>query len=437
MISDKNSGYPGSTLVRLLAESAQRNHAAHDHFLQHRRAGMDDLRSIIELQIKAVQPRPASHDAPTLFDSAQLDAFGAGRFSDCLGEAFRKYDGRRIPRIPNGDLKMMSRVVAIEGTPRDFKQPASVTAAYDVPMDAWYLRDNPSGEIPYALWMEIALQPCGFLSAYLDSYALVDSDEFFFRNLDGSACLKAVGDVRGQTLTTRARLLSSATSGGTVIQQFDFTVMGGGQVLFEGESTFGYFIAKKMAAQVGLDGGKKVQPWLVSSGGPGSRVGTLDAGRYRGGAPGQVPLPLARGRLAIIKQASVDVDGGAHGRGYLYASQPIDPQNWYFPYHFTDDPVMPGSLGVEAVLEGVKVLALAKGLENGFRAPRFALASETCTSWRYRGQITPEHRRMELEVHLREATQNEAGLTLFADASVWIDGLRIYEVKNALVRMME
>lgn len=434
---DENSGGPGSASMRLLAESAQRSHAAHGHFLRHRSAEMNHLRSLIELQINATQPGLEVHSAPALFDRGQLDAFGAGRFSDCLGEAFRKYDGRRIPRIPNGDLKMMSRVIAIEGTPHDFKQSASVIVAYDVPLDAWYLRDNPSGEIPYALWMEIALQPCGFLSAYLDSYALIDSDEFFFRNLDGSACLKSMTDVRGQTLTTQARLLSSVASGGTVIQQFSFSVASGGQVLFEGKSTFGYFTAKGMTAQVGLDGGKKVQPWLASFGGPSSLVGALDAARCRVDEPEQVHLPLARGRLAFLKQASVAADGGLYGRGYLYASQAIDPRDWYFPYHFTDDPVMPGSLGVEAILEGVKVLALAKGMGSGFRAPRFALASETCTSWRYRGQITPEHKRMDLEVHLREAIRNGAGLTLFADASAWVDGLRIYEIKNASIRIVE
>ena len=123
---------------------------------------------------------------PALFDSRQLDDFGTGRLSDCLGPAFAKYDDRRIPRIPNGDLKMMSRIVAIAGRVAIYDPPASIDAEYDVPLDAWYLRDSASGEIPYALWMEIALQPCGFLSAYLDTYALVPHGEFYFRNLDGS-----------------------------------------------------------------------------------------------------------------------------------------------------------------------------------------------------------------------------------------------------------
>ncbi len=449
MKKDADSNGQAGMLMRLLVESSQRSHDAHHQFLQHRRAAIGCMRSLIELQIQAaapspaalkppvVSPPPAVLPPPALFTSEQLDAFGAGVFSGCLGEAFRKYDGRRIPRIPNGDLKMMSRVVTIEGNPRDFTHPASVTAAYDVPPDAWYLRDNPSAEIPYALWMEIALQPCGFLSAYLDSYSLIDAQEFYFRNLDGKACLGTPGDVRGQTLTTQARLVSSLASGGTVIQRFGFTVTGGGRVFFEGESTFGYFTRSSMSTQVGLDGGKRVAPWLASHTGTASPVDTLDADRYRAGMTSQAALSLARGRLAFLKQAKVVKAGGTHGRGYVYASQAVDPQDWYFPYHFTGDPVMPGSLGVEAVLEGIKILALAQGLGSEFRAPRFALAGETCTSWRYRGQITPAHRRMELEVHLSRVERTGAGLTLTADASVWVDGLRIYEVKNASVRIVE
>ena len=98
---------------------------------------------------------------------------------------------------------------------------------------------------------------------------------------------------------------------------------------------------------------------------------------------------------------------------------------------------MPGSLGVEAILEGIKILGLEHEQMRVFRSPRFTLSSEAATSWRYRGQITPQHARMDLEVHMRQVDFDGAGVTLGADASVWVDGLRIYEVKNASVRVKE
>ena len=42
--------------------------------------------------------------------------------------------------------------------------------------------------------------------------------------------------------------------------------------------------------------------------------------------------------------------------GYLYAERTIDPSDWFFQFHFHQDPVMPGSLGVEAIIETMQSL---------------------------------------------------------------------------------
>ena len=57
--------------------------------------------------------------------------------------------------------------------------------------------------------------------------------------------------------------------------------------------------------------------------------------------------------------------------------------------------------------------------------------------WRYRGQITQQHKLMELEVDLQRVEQNAGQVTLRGDASLWVDSLRIYEVKNAAVAILE
>jgi 3-hydroxymyristoyl/3-hydroxydecanoyl-(acyl carrier protein) dehydratase len=421
-------------LAQLMGNNSRRNSQLHAQFLNLREASMQQIRDLIELQmgsaphLLAVAQPVLVNARPALFDSQQLDHFGAGNFSGCFGPAFARYDTRRIPRIPNGDLKMMTRVVAIEGNLRDLRQPASVEVEYDVPSDAWYLRDCGSVEMPYSLLMEMALQPCGFLSAYLDTYALVPHESFYFRNLDGNACVVNSLDVRGKTLTTCARLLTSVNSGGTVIQKFAFSVTCAGQDIYQGESTFGYFSTETMANQVGLDGGNPSQPWIRAQAG---REGqTLNLTRWRS----QASLHLPMNRFSFLDAVELLPNGGAFGKGYVYASRPINPRDWFYPFHFSGDPVMPGSLGVEAVLEGFKAYALAVNIGQEVRLAHFSLAAGApAISWRYRGQITPQHKMMELEIHLHAVKQNAAGLLLSGDASVWVDNLRIYEVKNACV----
>lgn len=426
-------------LARLMGESSRRSSQLHRQFLSQRETALAQMCRLIELQLGSFQELPVSlaeavvDAGPALFNSRQLDDFGAGNFSGCFGPAFARYDTRRIPRIPNGDLKMMSRVVAIEGkSASDLRTPARIVVEYDVPFDAWYLRDCGSSEMPYSLLMEIALQPCGFLSAYLNTYSLVPHEDFYFRNLDGSAKVVNSLDVRGKTLTTSAQMLTSVASGGTVIQKFAFSVSCSEVQIYQGESTFGYFSTETMANQVGLDGGKSSQPWIRSQGN--SSVQVFDLRRWRTSAA----LHLPAGRFGLLENVSISPGGGKSGKGYIYARRPVNPQDWFYPFHFSGDPVMPGSLGVEAILEALKAYPLALQLCQGFPNPYFTLpAGGPPSSWRYRGQVTPQHKMMELEIHLHRMDRAQAGLLLAGDANVWVDGLRIYEVKNLSVQIAQ
>ena len=65
----------------------------------------------------------------------------------------------------------------------------------------------------------------------------------------------------------------------------------------------------------------------------------------------------------------------------------MDTSSWYFPCHFYLDPVMPGSLGIESIVEAIQCLALQTGLTQPFRSPRFGHAPGVGTAWKYRGQI--------------------------------------------------
>jgi 3-hydroxymyristoyl/3-hydroxydecanoyl-(acyl carrier protein) dehydratase len=50
------------------------------------------------------------------------------------------------------------------------------------------------------------------------------------------------------------------------------------------------------------------------------------------------------------------------------------------------------------------------------------------TSWKYRGQVTPEDRRLQIEVHFKEIHEEEGKITVIAEGSLWNDSLRIYHV---------
>ncbi len=428
------SPFPSKILTRLAAESARRSSSLHSQFLEQRVGSLQGLKTLIELQIRAAGSIPATR-LPAIFTSQQLDAFGTGKISDCFGPAFARYDHRRVARIPNGDLKMMSQVVAVTGQRGNFTAPAEIEVEYDVPDSAWYLTDNAGVDLPFSLVMETALQPCGFLMAYLDTYAALPEGLYNFRNLDGWIHMQRRFPASGCRLLTHARLLSSVLSGGVLIQKFAFDLSSNGQPFCQGETSFGYFPQESMSSQVGLDGGKKMLPWIHQNG---KQAGSwINLARWMQPDPLRPRYRLSRGRLNLVDRVYVEREGGRYGHGYVFAERDLNPQDWFYPFHFYQDPVMPGSLGVEAILQAAQVFALESGLGEGLRVPYFGLAERLQTQWRYRGQIVQAHHKMQLELHVQQIEQSAVGLALSGDASLWADGLRIYEVKNAGIGILE
>ena len=389
----------------------------HQAFLQARHTAMRQTAELMQLQASLSEQmlamaagqagaRTAPRLAP-LIDRAALRAFATGDPEACFGSAYAVYRGRRLPRLPNGDLLLVDRVVAADGTPGKVEAGASLTSEYDVPGDAWFLRQ--SSALPHVALMELALQPCGLLAAYLGSTLPYPDLDFYFRNLDGQAELLCDMDVRGQTIANRVRLLSSSALPGIILQKYEFELACGGEPIYRGTSSFGYFSLEALNNQPGL-GDAETAPTPA----PGGEWTAVDL-------PG-----AARSQLDFLEQAWVSTRGGRHSLGRIYAEAPVHPTDWYFKCHFYQDPVMPGSLGVEAVRQGLQIL----GSRLGAGPVRSRPLPGHPTTWKYRGQMTPEEGRLRLDAHATRVSASSEGLELLAEASVWKGACRVYEIKD-------
>ena len=102
-----------------------------------------------------------------------------------------------------------------------------------------------------------------------------------------------------------------------------------------------------------------------------------------------------------------------------------------------DDPVMPGSLGLETIVQAIQAYALQAGLGQGLAAPRFAQVENHETVWKYRGQVLSDSRHVNVEVHIKQVERVGGEVKIIADASLWKDTLRIYEFTNVGVRILD
>lgn len=361
-----------------------------------------------------------------------------GDLGTAMGPEFDIYGQRRAPYIPNGDFKFVDRVMRLDGTRGELVPGVHMETEYECPPEAWYFRPGYRG-LPNFVHMEGSLQAAILLGYYLGATLDTPDKELSIRNLDGKAELVADIDPRGKTIRHSSTMLSHQAVPGAVLQNFRYELTADGEPFYRGESLFGYFDEQALANQIGLDSGEKIPHWIDSR-------DEIDADRVR-------PLPpLARERsqtdprFRLIDTAEMVPDGGTHGLGYVRGRRVIDPDDWYFSCHFHRDPVMPGSLGVEAVIQGLQRFAVHSGLVRDSGDMVFAIPCEVRTGWRYRGQILRTDDEMSFELHVTGVTRNAGRVLLTADASVFKHsggagptepGLRIYELTNVAVEVRE
>jgi PfaB family protein len=376
--------------------------------------------------VERYTPRPA------IFDTERIDQFARKSIKACFGPEYGVYDNRRAPRIPNTDLMLLSRIVEVGAERLVTKTGSYMVAEYDVPVDMWFYRDNPYPFTPYSMLMEMALQPCGFLSAFMGPTLATPDIDFYFRNLDGDGTLHREVDLRGRTLVNKVVLKSSTVLQGIIIQKYTFDMMLDGESFYTGASTFGYFTMQALSSQAGLDMGKPPQKWHEAN--PDAPLVQI-VGNRGTARNGLFALPVDQ--LAFVDQAQLDVRGGKAGLGYIYATSNVDPSNWFFKCHFHEDPVMPGSLGLETISQAIQAYALQADLGAELDQPHFENAEGQTMVWKYRGQVLGDIGKVDVEVHITGVRRDADGVTITADASLWKRDLRIYEFKNVAVRVSD
>ena len=88
---------------------------------------------------------------------------------------------------------------------------------------------------------------------------------------------------------------------------------------------------------------------------------------------------------------------------------------------------MPGSLGVETMAQALIKSASAWDLPENLKWRSKAGGK---INWKYRGQITPEIKEFEIELHIKNISQTSEGAEISADGILWKDSKPIYKVDN-------
>jgi 3-hydroxymyristoyl/3-hydroxydecanoyl-(acyl carrier protein) dehydratase len=202
-----------------------------------------------------------------------------------------------------------------------------------------------------------------------------------------------------------------------IIQAYEFVVSRAGRPVYNGETTFGFFPKEALERQVGL---RDEVPFRPSA----DELARADAFDY----PSSAPFPDERWRM-IDRIDALIADGGPGGLGFVRGSKRVRPEEWFFKAHFYQDPVVPGSLGLESFLQLLKMLAWRR-----WGGQRFNVMQGGKHTWLYRGQVIPRSRQVTVTAVV--TARDDATRRLTADGLLEVDGRTIYKMKDFTLRVL-
>jgi 3-hydroxymyristoyl/3-hydroxydecanoyl-(acyl carrier protein) dehydratase len=294
-------------------------------------------------------------------------------------------------------------------------------AEYEIDPGAWFFDADRGDSLPLAILLEAALQPCGWLAAYMGS-ALNSEEDLVFRNLGGSACQHRCVTRQRDVLTTHVRATKITSAAGMILQSYEFALRSGDLLVYDGTADFGFFPPRAMAEQVGI---RDAMVYRMSEG---------ECSRAQSPAiPDREPFPDSRWRM-IDQVDEMLSRGGPHGLGLIRGSKAVDASDWFFAAHFMNDPVWPGSLGLESLLQLLKVMALYKWGPQVCRAFESPVVGQT-HRWTYRGQIVPTDHRVTVQGEIKAC--DDRLRRLVADGHLEVDGKIIYQMHDFAISVRD
>jgi 3-oxoacyl-(acyl-carrier-protein) synthase/3-hydroxymyristoyl/3-hydroxydecanoyl-(acyl carrier protein) dehydratase len=370
---------------------------------------------------------------------AQLEEFATGRPSAAFGAPYAAFDaGRFIARLPSPPYLCMDRVTRVEPPAWVVKPDGWVESEFDVKPDAWYIAAERTGCVPYCILLEAGLQPCGWLAAYMGS-ALKSENPLHFRNLGGHGILRRSVFPEAGTLRVRTRMTHASEVTDMIVEHFDFEMHDAEGLVYGGSTYFGFFTGFALARQEGIRdaAAKAFSP-------PAGESGAKAAWELKDEAPltPEDRKHSPRGRFSLPAKALRMIDrielylpqGGPHHLGFVRGVKDIDPQEWFFKAHFYQDPVWPGSLGLESFLQLLKFAARERWPQLA-SSHRFATAIGRSHRWTYRGQVLPSSRRVTVEAVVTEVLETPFP-ALFAEGYLSVDGLYIYRMEDFGIQLV-
>lgn len=312
---------------------------------------------------------------PESFNEKSMIHAALGQPSFGSGDNVKALDSGEdlFPRLPSHELSCITDI-------KEIREKFCISS-YKIP--EFIFKDHKY--LPFYLLLEAGLQPCGWLAFHLGCYQSLKGD-IYIRNLDGQIKWFKPIDQTMHVLDFHVTLKTviPLKAAYTVLMKFHVEGFYNNEKICEIETSFGYFERKGLQKSNKID----IPEEIVA----------LQKNSHK--------------RLVLSNTVGTMIDDVVYYDEHLIQGvRYLSPDDWYFKAHFFNDPVQPGSLGIQALLD-LHAIYLKKISAK-------PLLHYSQISWKYRGQVLPTNNKLDIIVSSKD----------FIEGVIFADDEPIYGIK--------
>ena len=325
------------------------------------------------------------------------------RSSTTIGSSHLRLANRRPPLAIATGLSIeggLSRVCRVRptsfltGSPESTRKPwvmvpgGSAEAQFDVVPDAWYFSADRQDRMPFAVLLEVALQACGWMAAYMGS-ALTSDGDLKFRNLGGTGRQHLPVTRDTGTLTTRFRVTKISSMAGMILQHYEFAVSCRRWTGLRRQRGIRLLRSPRLEQQVGI---RELVPYTLNAG----ELAAAESFVF----PAAAPFPDSRWRMidrvdALVMQGGAAWPGRHSGQAHVSIRRP----GFFRPISST---IRSGRdrWDWNRFLQLLKIVAAKRwgaGPSTVFESPVIGQSH----GWTYRGQIIPTNQNVGVQAEIK------------------------------------
>ena len=381
-----------------------------------------------------------------LYNYTQILEMTDNSMANVLGEQYEKEDAYQVrARMPLPPFLFVSRILEINAEYGDLSAGSYVVAEYDI-------KDDCIMKMNECCVSSVVFSEAAHVGIFLMGYMGFDdiySGKTKFRITD--VVTKYPSDkwpVIGDTIKLKFCIKKVIKNGYNVLTVSDYKVYLEDELIIDAIETGGFFTQDILDNSVGIVNSSK-NPVMIESNTGSSLYSkicskTKFAGKdlenyYNGKFINCFGQKAERIRFALdVKPEARFVDriieisekGGRYGLGYVIAEKEITPDFWAFKCHFKNDPVLPGTIMLDGLIQLFTFFQMYVGLFNSEKRLIPKMKTGLQIETKFRGEVKKARHTIKYQIDIKAVENRENGLLINSDGLVYCDGVQIIEEKN-------